>query len=202
MAKVASLHAQMAEVLARAFRDNPGMCAIYAGAHADARYSALRIASGGFVQAAARHGTVDVLKQHGVVMAVALALPPGGYPLPFSFQLRMLPRVLRAGPPAAIRLARMDAQMHAHHPAGDHAYLWFLGVEPALQGRGLGSQLLRQHTQRADEAFLPAYLETDKVSSVRPYERHGYEVVQTSLRPAGLSFTMWHMRRPARSRAV
>jgi ribosomal protein S18 acetylase RimI-like enzyme len=59
----------------------------------------------------------------------------------------------------------------------EHAYLWFLGVAPAAQGRGVGSALLRAANARHDAAGLPAYLETGTTRNVALYERHGFKVI-------------------------
>jgi ribosomal protein S18 acetylase RimI-like enzyme len=57
-----------------------------------------------------------------------------------------------------------------HHQAmpGPHEYLWALGVDTARQGAGTGSALVGAFVTRADEACLPAYLETET-------ERNGTE---------------------------
>jgi ribosomal protein S18 acetylase RimI-like enzyme len=100
-------------------------------------------------------------------------------PTPFLVELRGLPAMLRAT--GLARFGRMGAirrDMDAHHPMErPHAYLWFLGVAPAAQGRGVGSALLRAAGARLDAAGLPAYLETTTPRNVALYKRHGYEVI-------------------------
>lgn len=73
-------------------------------------------------------------------------------------------------------LAVLD-QMVASHPTYPHWYLPWLGVDPALQGRGLGGQLLRHGLALVDDSQLPAYLETPNPRTVPLYERHGFETV-------------------------
>jgi ribosomal protein S18 acetylase RimI-like enzyme len=91
------------------------------------------------------------------------------------------------------RLLRVRAAMDKNHPMDrEHAYLWFLGVTPRLQGMGIGSRLLRAGLNRADEAGLPAYLETGTTRNVALYRRHGFEVFHEA--PAGRGAPiMWHM---------
>jgi ribosomal protein S18 acetylase RimI-like enzyme len=70
--------------------------------------------------------------------------------------------------------------MAAAHPADPHWYLPWLAVAPALQGRGLGGQLLEDGLAIVDEDRLPAFLETPNPRTVPLYERHGFEVMATS----------------------
>lgn len=91
------------------------------------------------------------------------------------------------------RLLQVRATMDRNHPMDrEHAYLWFLGVTPPLQGMGIGSRLLRAGLNRADEADLPAYLETGTTRNVALYLRHGFEVIHEA--PVGRGGpVMWHM---------
>lgn len=67
--------------------------------------------------------------------------------------------------------------LEQHHPAApDHHYLWFLGVRPEDQGRGLGSALLQAVLDDADRTGTPAYLEATSEGSRRLYLRHGFTV--------------------------
>jgi ribosomal protein S18 acetylase RimI-like enzyme len=75
--------------------------------------------------------------------------------------------------------------LEAAHPHAPHHYLWFVGVAPDAQGRGIGSTLLR------DGGTGPAYLEATSKDNRRLYERHGFEVVN-ELR-VGSSPTLWAM---------
>jgi GNAT superfamily N-acetyltransferase len=75
-----------------------------------------------------------------------------------------------------------------------HWYLPLLGVDPALQGRGAGSALLKVVLDRADSARLPAYLWTAKARNVSFYQRRGFEVLTEGVEPdSGIRF--WTMRR-------
>jgi ribosomal protein S18 acetylase RimI-like enzyme len=84
--------------------------------------------------------------------------------------------------------------MDKHHPMKRrHAYLWFLGVRPEAQGRGVGSRLLKVATDRLDAAAEPAYLETQTERNVGLYRRHGFEVIsEHRARPdAPMMWSMW-----------
>ncbi len=91
------------------------------------------------------------------------------------------------------RLLAIRADMDRHHPTDrPHAYLWFLGVAPALQGHGLGSRLLTAANARLDAQGLPAYLETGTTRNVALYRRHGYAVISEH-RARKDAPTMWSM---------
>jgi GNAT superfamily N-acetyltransferase len=68
------------------------------------------------------------------------------------------------------------SQMDAAHPAYPHWYLPWFAVDTALQGRGLGSQLMKPCLELVDGTHLPAYLETPNPRTIPFYQRHGFEV--------------------------
>ena len=72
-----------------------------------------------------------------------------------------------------------------HHPQGRHLYLAVLGVDPHLQGAGVGSALLTPGLRLCDRDGLPAYLETGKERNLAFYSRHGFRVTGRLTLPAG-----------------
>jgi ribosomal protein S18 acetylase RimI-like enzyme len=78
---------------------------------------------------------------------------------------------------------------------GPHWYLSILAVDPAYQGQGLGSQLLRAGTVRADAANLPCYLDTATARNVKLYQRFGFQVVHEE-DVEGTNIHVWNMLRP------
>ena len=124
-------------------------------------------------------------------------------PTPLIAELLSFPAMLRATGLARFgRMMAIRADMDKHHPLDRrHAYLWFLGVSPAAQGRGVGSALLRAANARLDAEGLPAYLETGTERNVALYRRHGYEVLsEHKARPDAP--TMWSMWREPGTEAV
>ncbi len=97
--------------------------------------------------------------------------------------------------PYSDRLEQVIAAMEAVHPAEPHEYLWFLGVEPAAQGRGIGSRLLAPVLERADRSGHPAYLEATSPRNRALYERHGFVAAAPIAAPGGPP--LWPMWRPA-----
>ncbi|HUY79204.1 MAG TPA: GNAT family N-acetyltransferase [Ktedonobacterales bacterium] len=95
------------------------------------------------------------------------------------------------------RYARLNAyleQTHARVAPGAHWYLWALGVDPACQRQGLGSQLLQPILAQADRDRGPCYLETMQITNLAFYERHGFRVVSDGVAP-GTALRVWGMRR-------
>jgi ribosomal protein S18 acetylase RimI-like enzyme len=184
-----------ARVLAAAFRDNPGMLAVLPGHTEETRLRLVEACMTGFVVSVQRYGVAEVVKEGGAILAVSLAFPPGKFPPPFYATIIQAKGPMRAGLGAALRFARVDLEMRKRHPHYPHWYLWFLGVSPERQGQGLGSVLLRSLSGKAEADGTPCYLETDKPSSVKIYERHGYRVEAEDVLP-GVDLRLWYMRRP------
>lgn len=128
--------------------------------------------------------------------AAAVWMPSAALKEPSSLadELKLAVPMMRATGLSRIgRLLQLRTAMDTHHPMDrEHAYLWFLGVTPRLQGMGIGSRLLRAGLDRADEAGLPAYLETGTTRNVALYRRHGFEVIYEAPPGKGAP-TMWHM---------
>jgi GNAT superfamily N-acetyltransferase len=126
--------------------------------------------------------------------AVALWLPPGVAP-----DLEALGQALAEfgleGPEEAPEFFARMAEMHPHEP---HWYLPFIGVDPAAQGRGLGSALMQAALADVDASGLPAYLESTNPRNVPLYERFGFRVVGEI--QVGASPVMHPMWRPAQAR--
>lgn len=106
--------------------------------------------------------------------AAAMWLPPGVEP--DHERLAAITEEHVSGP----RLEEMNGvfeQMAAHHPQEPCWYLPLIGVDPALQGRGYGSALLRYALERCDRDGVPAYLESSNPRNIPLYQRHGFEIL-------------------------
>ncbi len=127
-------------------------------------------------------GGVDVALVGGQIAAAAIWRPPGFWQ---QVQLRTVARLVRAlgrriG--AAVALSHALAEAHPREP---HWYLLAIGVDPARQGTGLASALLRPRLDQCDRAGLPAYLESSKPSNVPLYQHFGFEPTGNPEMPAG-----------------
>ena len=79
------------------------------------------------------------------------------------------------------RAARLGAAMEWHHTRGvpsPHYYVRDVGVLPPVQGRGIGSCLLRRVLERCDGEGLPAYLEASSERNAALYERLGFQLTR------------------------
>jgi ribosomal protein S18 acetylase RimI-like enzyme len=74
--------------------------------------------------------------------------------------------------------------MERAHPQEPHSYLYFLAVDPALQGMGLGSRILDATLKRIDEMGLSAYLENSNPRNTRSYEPAGF-LARKNIAPEG-----------------
>lgn len=99
------------------------------------------------------------------------------------------------------RVAVLDAVLREHQPEQPHRYLAYLGVTPWLQGRGVGTALLRHQHQELDHRGEPAYLEATTPRNRGLYHRHGYVASEPIHLPGGPPlWPMWRVpRRPGTS---
>lgn len=187
----------LGELLGRSFCDNPGMRAALGDDRPRRLGRAIRLMRG-LVATAARCGRVEVVREAGRPVGVSLSYGPGDRPR----GLAQAPTVLGAlstGPACVRRLLRLEDFLRTHHLRAPHHFLAILGVEPAAQGRGYSSRLLRALGERADADGLPCYLETDQEKNVRIYERHGFRVTSEHVLTELGGVRFWLMQRPPRA---
>jgi GNAT superfamily N-acetyltransferase len=96
---------------------------------------------------------------------------------------------------STLQLLNLIESIHPHEP---HWYLATLGTDPEMQGKGIGSALMRPVLDHCDAEGWPAYLESSKERNIPFYSRHGFEIVQEVHMPAGglKIWTMWREPRP------
>jgi ribosomal protein S18 acetylase RimI-like enzyme len=186
--------AAVAAALAVAFTDDPVFCWMLPDA--DVR----RVATRRFFEL-----VVDIVAPHddawttaagvtGVgVGGAALWVPAGRAPMSDQRAEQFADELGDLCAPHGDRVLELIGLMDSRHPHQPHEYLWFLGVVPAAQGRGLGSALLTPVLERADEAGCPAYLEATSPRNGALYERHGFRA-GAALAVAG-GPPLWPMRR-------
>ncbi len=56
-------------------------------------------------------------------------------------------------------------------------YVFFLGTDPEMRGRGYCSALVREYQARAERERVPLWLEATTAYSMRLYERLGFRIV-------------------------
>jgi ribosomal protein S18 acetylase RimI-like enzyme len=181
---------RLAEVLGRAFHNDPVACWILPDAERRRRrlprVYAMQLRSLFIAQ-----GTTQVAVRDGVIQAGALWNPPGRWKASALVQMRQLPGALRLAGAGFGRLMGVTRALEQAHPRRPHWYLADLGTDPDAQGTGLGRLLLESQLARCDERSENAYLETPG-SNVAYYERVGFSVTQRISIPTGPTiFAMW-----------
>jgi ribosomal protein S18 acetylase RimI-like enzyme len=115
-------------------------------------------------------------------------LSVGGWRAPFAIGLRAMMRGMRREDDGRARYAEA---------MGEAPWILdFLGVDPAVQGRGLGKKLVHAVTPTIDAEGRGAFLVTYNEKNVAFYRALGFEVVSDHAHrdvPRG-----WSMRRPPR----
>ena len=82
----------------------------------------------------------------------------------------------KAIPGVTDRMAIYDEVANKFKPSAPHYYLGVIGTDPALQGSGIGTQLLKSFCEisASDPLSSGVYLETAQASNLRFYERVGF----------------------------
>lgn len=143
---------------------------------------------------------IEVVGNDGGVAGAAVWFPPGGWPPPAIRQLRALPGYIRAFGKRVTAASVLVNVAARSHPRSGYWYLACIGVEPATQGSGLGSALLRSRLAVCDSQGALAFLESSKPSNVPLYEHFGFvAAAPLSLPPGAPEITP--MTRPPRAGA-
>jgi GNAT superfamily N-acetyltransferase len=114
------------------------------------------------------HGSAHVVAG----CAAALWMPPGIEPDEETMVALIESAVAESDREA---MFGMFEQMAGFHPQEPHWYLPLIGTDPAKQGNGYGSALLRHALAICDQQKMPAYLEATSARNVPLYQRHGFE---------------------------
>jgi GNAT superfamily N-acetyltransferase len=187
---------QVAAMLARAFADDPlvaAICKAPVAVRQERMRWNFRVAVRSHYLAAQPAWTM--VDSQAAPVAVALVTRPRaqvGMSPDIFFSLRCLFHIgLRTG----VRGLEAAHAIASHLPGEPFTYLRTLGVEPSLQGRGLGSRLVEQ-VIRAAPPILPVYLETAKQRNLSFYTGHGFQSVGEF---ACLGVPVWRLLLPARA---
>jgi ribosomal protein S18 acetylase RimI-like enzyme len=79
---------------------------------------------------------------------------------------------------------------HKKHLPGSHCYLFFIGVDPRLHGKGYGGKLIRPMLDRMDKMQMACYLNTQNEKNIGLYEHFGFTVIeQVRLPESGILHT-------------
>ena len=186
---------QAVGVLVRAFRDDPVLTFFLH--NPGRRTMAFRAFFGNIVRAHLRFGHVYAALVENQVAGVAVWRPPeaGGETLRDRVRALSTQLLVRSlFPRTAGDLFRGFEATIALHPRAPHWYLFFMGVDVDLQGRGVGSRLLAPVLELADRTGTLCYLETPFPRTHAFYRRLGFEISSES-HPFRGAPTVWTMTR-------
>ena len=180
--RTASIHdlAPVALALSRAFYDDPVFA--WGLPDPDRRREVLPGFFTLFAGAFQRHGHVHRTADG---TGAALWVPPGVAPVGDDEADAFGAALQEVVGPDAERTFIISELLDENLPHEPVWYLNFVGVEPAGQGRGVGSALLEQVLGEADRNAEPAYLDATSMRSRRLYERHGFETTRELRVPDG-----------------
>jgi ribosomal protein S18 acetylase RimI-like enzyme len=71
-----------------------------------------------------------------------------------------------------------EAKIKKTHPKESMYYLWFIGVDPEYQNKGIGSALLQDVITESIALQRPLYLETSTPKNIPWYKKLGFTVYQ------------------------
>jgi predicted GNAT family N-acyltransferase len=169
--------AAAAAVLSRGMRDNPIHERAF-GTDPGRREAALTRLFGAVLGGHVERGAILGAFSSGTLVGVCSMVPPGACQLSGMDKLRMIPTLVGAGGlGSALRTLSWAGAWAGHDPKAPHWHLGPVGVERALQGKGVGGALLRAFCARMDHDREMAYLETDKPENVAIYQHFGFRTV-------------------------
>ncbi|GAB4319283.1 MAG: GNAT family N-acetyltransferase [Promethearchaeota archaeon] len=188
-----------AEVLARAFQDDPGFVAALPDPSKRAR--ALPVVQRVVVRYCVARGWA--LASSDALEGVLLCLPPEQPRVTSTGALRhgALAIPFKAGFGFVRRMSAIEsvvARLKERHAPAGHAYFLAVGVDPPRQGKGIGGHLIRALLDRLSSVGAPCFLDTTKPANVGYYERFGFTRAETLPVPGlGVEVTGMTWRPPA-----
>lgn len=174
-------------VLTLAFSTDPGARWIYPDPHTYLSYfpDIIKAFGGGALEHGTAYHVADFL-------GAALWLPPGVKPKEDEMSALMERTVAES---TLNDFRSVIEQAGRYRPSEPHWYLPLTGVDPAHQGGGCGSALMKRALTACDREQKLAFLESTNARNVPFYERHGFEVLGTvQVGSSPTSFSM--LRRP------
>ncbi len=187
-----------AAVLARGMGDNPLHVRAF-GEDPHRRGAALARMFEALLHQYMSKGVILGAFDSGTLVGVCGMVQPGRCQATTLEKLRLLPALLAGGGlRPTVRVVRWVSRWSRYDPKAAHWHLGPVAVDRHLQGKGVGSALLRQFCTRMDAEQSMAYLETDRAENVTFYKRFGFEV---TAQDEILGVTNWFMSRGAQSEA-
>ncbi len=157
-------------------RDNPLHVRVF-GANLDRREAAMTRMFKVLLRQYISKGEILGAFSSGTLIGVCGLVQPGHCQPTTTEKLLILPAILAgSGFGGTVRALSWTAAWSGQDPKEPHWHLGPVAIERQLQGKGVGSELLREFCSRMDARNSMAYLETDKRKNVPFYERFSFQV--------------------------
>lgn len=109
--------------------------------------------------------------------AVALVLYPEKKKINFSSVLLDVKLILNCiGVSNIGKALKRESSIKKIQPQIPMYYLWFIGVHPDYQAKGIGSQLMGEIIEDSERMQKPIYLETSTLSNLPWYQKFGFDI--------------------------
>lgn len=178
--------AQVAAMLADAFRDDPLSRWIYRDHPAR-----LRWVRADFRLRLAQHAADGLTHMTADRSGAAVWAAPGAWKGHATGQLRTLAALLRVARNHE-RIGAIQRELDRRHPQVPHLYLALVGVLAARRGEGVGRAVLAPTIALADARRLPCYVEAGSDQATAFYATLGFDVHgEVSLPGAPAVHLMW-----------
>lgn len=82
-----------------------------------------------------------------------------------------------------LKVLERESAIKSNYPSTPILHLWFIGVAPSMQGKGLGKQLLSEIINESKNQNRPIYLETSMTENLSFYEKAGFEIYKQLEQP-------------------
>jgi len=164
---------QAAELVAAAMVDDPGLAAILGGNGPQERRTALRFFKVAFSE---MPGQLVSIRQGDQILGILRRNQWPACQLSAEEGRRVAPLLHEALGDRIFQLGERTRVWASQEPREPHWHLAPIAVDPAHQGKGVGSTLLDWFCGHADKDKLPAYLETSRIENVHLYQRFGFSV--------------------------
>jgi ribosomal protein S18 acetylase RimI-like enzyme len=141
-----------------------------------------------------KNGTIYVTADYA---GIAMWLGPNN-PTLDNIQLALAGLILypfKIGIRSFINMLDVSTQWEKEHGKQNkkHYYLMVIGVDPDVQRKGIGSQLMEDILTKADNEKLDCYLETVTSENLLFYQKHNFEIVKNE--KFGHGYQYWIMKR-------
>ncbi len=182
------------QVLARSFVDDPVSIAVYPRFTDSRRVQALIVDFKAEVKICIRRGYPVVAENERTVLGAEVIYPPGRFPLPIIDQWYLLLSSFWGNGFYNLKdWLNWLKDVDKHHPREPHYYLEYIGVDPAYQGKGIGSVILQHLVDKADADGVGCYLENANSRNTIFYQRFGFEITEQR---EVIGVPTWFMWRP------